>query len=994
MATNFDDAILSSNGFSPTKVDTPLDKRSRVESVSEVPNIPNPFVGMIFYVSSEDKYYRVKSLKSKVVGGITVQNAQVNEYVPFETGGSGTSSYSDLSDKPSIEGVTLEGNKTLDSLGIASKQSVAEKQDAINKVNVSVGSGTGTPSGSASVSGSTLNISLENIKGQKGDTGATGPANNITIGTVTPSDSTDEASAVIRGEAPDQVLDLVLPRGRQGNSGVTGSPEDLVVVNDLNGGESEVGSIKVLAAEQGKVLNEKISNILYNSVELETEWEDGKFYSNTNGLIGNNANYKLSAVLSVERNDKIEINSGGTGVPFLMKCNELGTAITPLITAGGSAPSDSNTFYSYTFKEPTYVRICYKYKIAGSYVKYYKAGVLARIENLELKLIKLSGIYDNGIEEVVPNIGDIFYNTSSKLLRKRIKSGTTPDCFETVPYEEGAIYTYNDYAYVWNGNELVIINTEHTNLVFYKGKYISNLYIISNNNYSISNTAIKVKKGDKIKITTDCSGGIDLCCKVSNTGTLEKAFVTSVENAELLMKEYDYEFEEDCLVRICYKSITSGSGVEFIKSYNSEFNDIAGSNNNLIWTVGKYYSNNTGFVMDNTNYKLSDVFKLKKGDIVEINSAGSYGLSFMVKCSENGTFISPMISSASDATNEDNKLYQYTVNEDCFARIAYKYKISGSYARIYSTDKLIWKKIKELNDANNSGTKRHLKILLLGNSYSSDAWGYVPFILKNYGITCEIYMYWRGALSLDDLIKYWETSQAHDADSPQASLGTYRYLYHIDTRSDTKWNTMSRMSAKDLVALGGWDIITLLQYSVYTIDYSKYNPYFEQVVSLIRESIKTPFTLGWQMSWTRPSADEPKSNISAAEQNDKDHAIGITFPCATAIFNARTNDTLNKIGDSVNNNLWCSDESHLEEGIPCYIAGLAVVQSLFDKYYSGLNVMNDTTRPTTENIKEWNNPQQQLPVSGEITTVNDENCYLSQKAAILANKRMFVITNI
>lgn len=263
MATNFDDAILSSNGFSPTKVDTPLDKRSRIESVSEVPNIPNPFVGMIFYVSSEDKYYRVKSLKSKVVGGITVQNAQVNEYVPFETGGSGTSSYSDLSDKPRIGGVTLEGNKTLDNLGIASKQSVAEKQDAINKVNVAVGSGTGTPSGSASVSGSTLNISLENIKGQKGDTGATGPSNNITIGTVTPSDSTDEASATLTGESPNQVLNLILPRGRQGNSGVTGDVSEIAVINDLNGGESEEGTIKVLAAEQGKVLNEKISNILY-----------------------------------------------------------------------------------------------------------------------------------------------------------------------------------------------------------------------------------------------------------------------------------------------------------------------------------------------------------------------------------------------------------------------------------------------------------------------------------------------------------------------------------------------------------------------------------------------------------------------------------------------------------------------------------------------------------------------------------------------------------
>lgn len=319
MATNFDDAILSSNGFSPTKVDTPLDKRSRIESISEVPNIPNPYVGMIFYVSSEDKYYRVKSLKSKVVGGITVQNAQVNEYVPFETGGSGTSSYSDLSNKPSIGGVTLEGNKTLDSLGIASKQSVAEKQDAIRQVNVTVNDSTGIPSGSASVSGSTLNIDLENIKGPKGDKGDTAEVTNITVGTVTPSDSTDEASATMSGEAPNLVLNLVLPRGRQGNSGVSGDTSEIAVINDLNGGESEVGSIKVLAAEQGKVLKEMIDSTYLKSLQTIPVYynekpEDGvitNYYINSNGnfqaLSGNNTKY-----WKVESGDVLMVRGGQT----------------------------------------------------------------------------------------------------------------------------------------------------------------------------------------------------------------------------------------------------------------------------------------------------------------------------------------------------------------------------------------------------------------------------------------------------------------------------------------------------------------------------------------------------------------------------------------------------------------------------------------------------------------------------------------------------------
>lgn len=426
MATNFDDAILSSNGFSPTKVDTPLDKRSRIENVSEVPNIPNPFVGMIFYVSSEDKYYRVKSLKSKVVGGITVQNAQVNEYVPFETGGSGASSYSDLSDKPSIGGVTLEGNKTLDSLGIASKQSVAEKQDAINKVNVAVGSGTGTPSGSASVSGSTLNISLENIKGQKGDTGATGPSNNITIGTVTPSDSTDEASATITGTAPNQVLNLVLPRGMQGNSGVSGDTSEIAVVNDLNGGESEAGSIKVLAAEQGKVLNEKIKNSSINIIEfVKNILENDIFFITgfgTDGVIG-----KIKAVGDVYYN---------TDTKLLRRCK--------------SIPVDGNLNNADYETVPKYSNLLY-YNKGDNNVYVLRNGELVLYD-----IVVITGLGESGLASNVKNIGDIFYNTGTKLLRKANTTNGSLNVadwgFETVGFVENGIYvdrsTNRIYTYI------------------------------------------------------------------------------------------------------------------------------------------------------------------------------------------------------------------------------------------------------------------------------------------------------------------------------------------------------------------------------------------------------------------------------------------------------------------------------------------------------------------------------------------------------------------
>ena len=55
-------------------------------------------------------------------------------------------------------------------------------------------------------------------QGTKGDQGATGPTNKLTIGTVT---SGIEASATITGEAPNQVLNLVLQQGEQGDAAPT-----------------------------------------------------------------------------------------------------------------------------------------------------------------------------------------------------------------------------------------------------------------------------------------------------------------------------------------------------------------------------------------------------------------------------------------------------------------------------------------------------------------------------------------------------------------------------------------------------------------------------------------------------------------------------------------------------------------------------------------------------------------------------------------------------
>lgn len=94
-------------------------------------------------------------------------------------------------------------------------------------VTLSVVSVTATtlPEGSsatATYDKSTGTLALGIPQGSKGDTGATGatgPANVLTIGSVT---SGKVASATITGEAPNQVLNLVLEKGEQGEQGKQG----------------------------------------------------------------------------------------------------------------------------------------------------------------------------------------------------------------------------------------------------------------------------------------------------------------------------------------------------------------------------------------------------------------------------------------------------------------------------------------------------------------------------------------------------------------------------------------------------------------------------------------------------------------------------------------------------------------------------------------------------------------------------------------------------
>ena len=67
MADKRNKNVIIGGSLIPSSKDTPLDARSRIDTIADVETIELPYVGMLFYVKDEHKFYVVNSLKSKVI---------------------------------------------------------------------------------------------------------------------------------------------------------------------------------------------------------------------------------------------------------------------------------------------------------------------------------------------------------------------------------------------------------------------------------------------------------------------------------------------------------------------------------------------------------------------------------------------------------------------------------------------------------------------------------------------------------------------------------------------------------------------------------------------------------------------------------------------------------------------------------------------------------------------------------------------------------------
>lgn len=91
-------------------------------------------------------------------------------------------------------------------------------------------------------------------QGPKGDRGDPGPGNSLTIGTVT----TGPASVTITGQSPDQILNMVIPKGDKGDKGDrgdTGASNTLTIGNITTGPPGSPGAATITGVGPNQTLH-------------------------------------------------------------------------------------------------------------------------------------------------------------------------------------------------------------------------------------------------------------------------------------------------------------------------------------------------------------------------------------------------------------------------------------------------------------------------------------------------------------------------------------------------------------------------------------------------------------------------------------------------------------------------------------------------------------------------------------------------------------------
>lgn len=281
-------------------------------------------------------------------------------------------------------------------------------------------------------------------------------------------------------------------------------------------------------------------------------------------------------------------------------------------------------------------------------------------------------------------------------------------------------------------------------------------------------------------------------------------------------------------------------------------------------------------------------------------------------------------------------------------------------------------------------------ILLVGNSFAQDEFGYVPALLKEFfpSLKFRIGLLFTGGASLE--LHYNNLN----------GNGAYQQ-YSEYTSESTKWTHQQSVRLSDVISKYAWKIVTFQQASAYQGDYATMKPYIKKLMDGYTKKMgRTPVYL-YVFPHIRGSKNEQITKLNpattaAAYQKYvaivqtvlKSFSFKGVIPNATAIENARTVASLNTLGSGGD---MTYDTWHLQDGLPCLVANYCSFLRLLP--FMGLS-QPDLTKSRILPTKTWIAAQSVPGADNNAVGVTEANRLLAVKCALKAVQAPYAITKI
>ena len=281
-------------------------------------------------------------------------------------------------------------------------------------------------------------------------------------------------------------------------------------------------------------------------------------------------------------------------------------------------------------------------------------------------------------------------------------------------------------------------------------------------------------------------------------------------------------------------------------------------------------------------------------------------------------------------------------------------------------------------------SKRNLRILDIGNSYTLDATHYIPQIAAaaNTPDCHSLYRATRGSASYRSWVDTY-----NDKDTEEYEIG-HVCGYAIPDVACGEGNIRDGHLFRQALKNGKWDLILIHQYSSFSTSFEAWNGggnegCLKELISIIRDTnpqAAIGFLLIHSWSWdyaenkSRSSFKRWQDIANSAKLLKLNYDIDFIVPYGTAVQNLRAT-SLNDGSD------FSTDGSHLADGLGDYVAACCYWETLFAPRYG--TVIGNGFRLTTldENQKG-------------VFNITDETALVAQKAAVLATKNMYQVTDV